>query len=302
MENTILIIDDEKLQAESLKKSLSESLPQFSFEAYSTAESITDAIENRFYNLAILDIRMDKIGLNGISIAEKIFEINPIAKVVIISAYREEYFTKLKGIIQTGKVLDVVSKEDKSADTANKLLEPIKTYLNKFSEDMSFLNASLLQNYSEAKNEKDTYKKGVLFERFIALIFGTLGYREIRKRVIDKSRNEVDLAVRNEIKDPFLNKFGKYILIECKNKPDYKVGKNDFIIFNDKLKNTNNLSEFGIIATTGAFAKTTYLEAMRASSTSNKVIFLSNIEFLRLIESDNKLEEFKKLIDEQLKN
>lgn len=302
MENTVLIIDDEKLQAETLRKKLQELLPQYQFEAYSTADEISNAVENRFYTLAILDIRMDKLGLDGISIAKRIFEINPIAKVIITSAYKEEYFLQLKGIMTTGKVLDVVSKQDKTSDTALEMKPLIENYLDDLHSDLSFLNASLLQNYSEAKNETDAFRKGIQFERFIGLLFGLFGYKEIKKRIIDASRNEVDLAIRNETKDTFLNKFGKYILIECKNKPDYKVGKNDFILFNTKLNSSNNLSELGIIATTGGFAKTTYLEAMRSSHTANKVLFLSNVEFLRLIETSNKLEEFKKIIDEQIKN
>jgi len=159
-----------------------------------------------------------------------------------------------------------------------------------------------LQHYSDVKNEKDPIKKGLQFERFISLLFGSLGYKEIRRRVIDSSRNEVDIVIRNEIKDPFLNKFGKYILLECKNRPDYTIGKNDFIIFNEKLKNSNGLAELGIIASTGGFAKTTYLEAMRGSGTANKVLFLSNVEFLSLIGADDKIEAFKKIIDEQMKN
>lgn len=301
MEKTILVIDDEALQAKTLSKSLAEKLTNYSFEDYSTEESIIHAIENRFYNLAILDLRMDKFSINGLDIAQKIIELNPVAKVIIISAYKEEYFEPLKNILKTGKVLDVIGKHDKPSDTAKELEPIIKQYFKRLEEDISIFNSSLLQNYSEAKNETDTFKKGILFERFISLLFGSMGYKEINRRVIDASRNEVDLSIRNEIKDPFLNKFGKYILIECKNKPDYKVGKNDFIVFNDKLKNSNGLSDLGIIATTGGFSKTTYLQALRESNTQCKVLFLSNVEFISLIQSENKIETFKKIIDDQVK-
>lgn len=302
MEKTVLIIDDEQLQATNLRIKLSELLPDYRFESYSTVEEIQYAIENRFYTLAIIDIRMDKLGINGIGIAKQVFDINPIASVIIMSAYKEEYFNQLKPILTTGKLLDVVSKQEKTVSTALLMKPVIDKYYNNLDKDPSIVRASLLQNYSEAKNESDPYKKGIQFERFIGLLFGFLGYKEIRKRVIDTSRNEVDIIIRNEIEDSFLNKFGKYILIECKNKPDYNVGKNDFIVFNEKLKNSNGLAELGIIATTGGFAKTSYLEAMRGSGSGNKVLFLSNLEFLRLIEADNKIEEFKKIIDEQVKN
>lgn len=302
MDKTVLIIDDENLQALSLKKSLSEKLSGYNFESYYEKETILAAIENRFFNLAVVDLRMDKLGINGIEIIERIFQLNPIAHIIIISAYKEEYFEQLKGILKTGKILDVINKGAKTAETAEKLEPVINDYYKKLDENISLYNSGLMQYYSDAKNEQDTFKKGILFERFLGLLFGSMGYRELKKRVIDTSRNEVDLIVRNETKDPFLNKFGKYFLIECKNKPDYKVGKNDFIVFSTKLKNSNGLSELGIIATTGGFAKTSYLEAMRDSRDGYKILFLSNAEFLTLILSENKLEDFKNIIDDQVKN
>lgn len=302
MEKSILIIDDEAIQAKTLAKSLKQFLPDYTFEDYSSKNEILNAIENRFYNLAIIDIRMDKLGISGLEIANKIFEINPIAKVILISAYKEEYFESLKNILKTGKVLDVLSKSEKPSDSAEIIVKLIQIFYKTYEADLSLYNASLLQFYSETKNELDTYKKGVQFERFISLLFGSMGYKEINRRIIDVSRNEIDLSIRNEIRDPFLNKFGKYILVECKNKPDYKVGKNDFIVFNDKLKNSNGLAELGIIATTGGFAKTTYLQAMRESGSSNKILFLSNVEFIELIQAENKIERFKKIIDEQMKS
>lgn len=121
-------------------------------------------------------------------------------------------------------------------------------------------------------------------------------------RVKDKSSNEVDLIVRNETTDAFLDKFGKYFLVECKNKPNDAVGKNDFILFNAKLENTASMSELGILCTTGYIAKTTYFEALRESKSSKKVIFLSNPEIMRLITSGNIKEEFKSILDEQVKD
>lgn len=302
MQKTALIIDDEILQAQSLAKGLRDTIPDLTLEVYSEKEQILNAIENRFYSLAIVDIRMDKLGIDGIEITKKIFELNPIAQVIIISAYKEEYFEQLKPILRSGKVIDVISKEDKPSATALKIEPIIREYFLNQDSNLSLYNASILQYYSDAKNETDTFKKGVLFERFISILFGSMGFKEINRRVIDSSRNEIDLSIRNETKDPFLNKFGKYIMVECKNKPDYNVGKNDFIIFNEKLKNSNGLSELGIIATTGGFARTTYLEAMRDSKIANKILFLSNVEFLLLIQSENKIEDFKKIIDVQMKN
>jgi DNA-binding NarL/FixJ family response regulator len=301
MEKNILIIDDEKDQAEGLFKGLSSALPDYSFEWHSEAGNIKSAIENRFYTLAIVDIRMDKYDFDGIEIIKEIFKINPFAKVIIVSAYKDEYFGKLKDLVLTGNVVDVLDKEQFKS-LIEKLSLIIKSYYDSVDNDPSEINKALMQNYADAKNEIDTYKKGIRFEHFISLLFQSFGYKEIIKRVKDQSLNEVDLIIRNETEDTFLNKFGKYILVECKNKPNTAVTKNDFILFSSKLKNTNGLAELGIIATSGYISWNTYIEAVRGSEGYRKILFISNPEIERLIKSSEKKEEFKKLIDEQVKD
>jgi len=301
MEKTILIIDDEKAQADGLCKALSESLPEIDFiSAYEEAD-MKSKIEHKFYSIAIVDLRMDKFPFDGIDLIREIFQVNPFAKVIIVSNFKEEYFGKLKEFILTGKVIDVFEKEQFKPFT-EKLTNSIKNYYDKISRDPSEINNALLQHYASAKNEKDAYKKGEQFEHFISLLFQSFGYKEITKRVKDKTLNEVDLIIRNETDDTFLNKFGKYILIECKNKPEAKVTKNDFIVFSNKLKHTNGLAELGIIATSGYISWNTYYEAIRESGDIRKVLFMSNPEIEQLIRSIDKKEEFKRLIDAQVKD
>lgn len=301
MRKNVLIIDDVKEQAEGLAKGLGLILPDYSFENYHTENEILSAIENRFYSLAILDIRMDNFSFDGIDLAQKIFEINPFANVIIISAFKDEYFLRLKDLLLTGKVVEILDKEEFEI-WLPKLKNIIEAYYRKIDNDPSEINNALLQFYSEAKNEIDTFRKGEKFEHFMSLMFQSIGFNQVLKRVKDQSLNEVDLIIRNDIEDNFINKFGKYILVECKNKPIEKVNKNDFIVFQNKLKNTNGLADLGIIATTGYITKNTYIEAIRESAETRKILFLSNPEIERLIKADNKMSTFKNLIDSQVKD
>lgn len=301
MRKNVIVIDDMKEQAEGLSKGLRAVLPDCSFEYYYKEEEILDAIENRFFSLAIIDIRMDNFKVDGISLAYKIFEVNPFAKVIIVSAFKDEYFLNLKDLLLTGKVVDIQDKESLST-WIPKLKKTIEDYYIKIDNDPLEINNALLQNYSDAKNETDAFKKGEKFEHFISLMFQSIGFNQVLKRVKDKSLNEVDLIVRNDIDDNFISKFGKYILIECKNKPKEKVNKNDFIIFQNKLKNTNGLAELGILATTGYITYNTYVEAIRESGESRKIIFLSNPEIEKLIRAENKLTAFKNILDSQVKD
>ena len=244
---------------------------------------------------------MDKYSFNGIDIVNRIFKVNPFAKVIIVSAFKDEYILDLKDVLLSGKVIDVLDKKTLSKWVAE--LKPIITnYYTKLDEDPSEINNALMRFYADAKNEQDTFEKGERFEHFVSLLFQSIGFNHISKRFKDKSLNEVDLVIRNDIDDLFLSKFGKYILVECKNKPHDKVNKNDFIVFKSKIDNSNGLVELGIIATTGYLTKTTYVEAVRTSSSKSKVIFISNPQFEKLINSKSKLDEFKLLIDDQIKD
>ncbi|MGL4853185.1 MAG: response regulator [Phocaeicola sp.] len=301
MKRSVLIIDDEKDQAIALHKSLKASLLDTEFSHASAEEEILEAVDNRYYSIAIVDLRMDKYEINGIGIIKRIFEVNPFAHIIIVSAFTGEYLLQLKDILTTGKVIDVIEKDVFSL-FSDKIKNTVEEYHDKLFDDPSAVNDALLGYYSQAKNEEDTYRKGEQFEQFISLLFQSIGYSNISKRVIDRSRNEVDLIIRNEISDGFLNKFGKYILVECKNIPASKVDKNMFIIFNNKLKNTNMMAELGILATTGGITSTTYLEAIRTSGSTKKVIILSNTELLKLINSIDRLETFKTIMDAQVKD
>lgn len=302
MKRSILIIDDIKEQAQGLEKGLSKKLSsEYNVTCVFKEQEILESIENRYFSLAIVDLRMDAFAFDGIELIKKIIETNPFAKIIIVSAFKGEYLLQLKDLFLTGKIIDVLDKEDYDV-WIPKISSIVEKYHQEIFQSPDEINNALLEYYSNAKNETDTYSKGEKFEHFVSLLFQSIGYKSISKRVIDKSLNEVDLIIRNEIDDAFLNKFGKYILIECKNKPKDKVDKNTFIVFSSKLKHTNGLAELGIIATTGYLTRNTYLEAIRESNDVRKIIFISNNEFNKLIISNNKLETFKEIIDKQVKD
>lgn len=301
MYKSILIIDDEEQQAKNLKEALSKILTDCSFEIASTEEEIDAKISNFFFLISIVDLRMDGHRKEGIDIIKEINERNPIAKIIAVSAFASEYTEALKHLIDGRSIYRFSTKT--SFDTWIPELEGIVKDCFAQIEDNHYIGQrALLSYYNDAKNESDAYKKGQSFEYFISTLFSNMGYGRIRMRVKDRSSNEVDLIVRNETTDLFLNKFGKYFLVECKNKPNEAVSKNDFIVFYNKLRNTSSMSELGILCTSGYIAKTTYLEAMRESQGEKKVIFLSNPEIVRMITSDNIREEFKNILDEQVKD
>jgi len=300
MKHSILIIDDEKNLAESLKRAIEKEQPDYFILSASTEEEVYDKIENMYFNVAIVDMRLDNFKDDGPEIIKRIIELNPFAKCIITSGYLPSYKKEITDLFSTGKIADIIEKKE-PATYIKEILSSIKKIVDEFEDNTAINQKALETYYAEAKNEKDNFKKGQKFENFVSILFSQIGFVHINKRVKDKSLNEVDLIVRNEINDVFFQKFKPYFLIECKNTKE-KIDKNQFIQFKTKLDNTNGLSDLGFFITSSAFKKNTYLEAIRDSSKNQKIIFISNIEINKLIKSSNLLETLKSIIDEQVKD
>lgn len=298
----ILIIDDEKIQTDALAKTVSDVIPYSSVIKASSQDEIETVIEEKFYNLAILDIRMDGYSFDGIGLAERIVKINPFAKILFVSKFIPEYYDRLTQLMQNGNILGFMEKKVDYSIWGAELKTIIDKYYASLDSDPQQVTSALINLYSEVKDDSDSFRKGQKFENFIALLFQSIGFSEILKRVKDISLNETDLIVRNDIDDNFLSKFGKYFLVECKNKPSTKVDKNDFIVFQNKLAATNGLVELGFIFTTSSFTRNTYIEAVRDSKERHKVLFVDNPLIMRLIKSSNPRETLKQIIDEQVKD
>ena len=302
MEKTkhILIIDDEKVQAEALKTKLEQYYKDAVISYASEEEEINEAIVGRFYNLVILDIRMDNYKKSGIDYAYNIIENNPFSKIIFVSKFLPEYIDLINPIMATGRI--ICFSEKKEYDL---WLEELVPYIDAYYGDngnSDEVNSALIDAYAKAKNEENSYKKGIMFERFIALLFSSIGFSKINKRVVDQSKNEVDLLIRNESKDIYFSGFGQYLMVECKNHPSTNIGKNDFIVFKSKIDHSNGLCKLGFIFTTSSMTSTAYAEALRDSKELTKIIFIDNIKMERLLRAQDILEELKNIIDNQVKD
>ena len=303
MRHSVLIIEDEQIQATNLQDYLNEHRPTFLVNIATTKVDIETKIEILYYNIVIVDLQFKGFGFDGIHIAKRILELNPFAKIVIVSGYTGEYMTDLNELLrfQSDKIIGIIDKKSKQSQTNAEVLTMIDRVVHEF-DTKPFLHQKTLESlYAEAKNEPDTYLKGTKFEQFISLLFAQIGFNNISKRVKDMSLNEVDLVVRNELDDLFFQKFKPYILIECKNTTE-AVDKNSFIQFYSKLENTNGMANLGFLITSNSMKRTTYLEAIRTSHKNQKVIFITNVEIARLIQSVNLLDTLKSIIDEQVKD
>jgi Holliday junction resolvase-like predicted endonuclease len=249
--------------------------------------------------LAIIDVKLDGFSQSGIQLAKRMIDENPLIKILFVSSFKEQYLNEFNSLNFDSNIIGFLSKGE-FLQLCESLSNEIRHYVvDADYNSIALANDTLLSLYEEAINQTNTNKKGILFERFLSILFHSIGFTFIQKRVKD-STSEIDLVIRNDINDPFLYKFGKYILVESKNEKE-KINKDKFVLFRTKLNTTNQLAELGIIATSSLVAKTVKEEELRSSAEKGKVILLSRIELFRLIKSNNKLSEFKDIIDEQVR-
>ena len=147
MKKSILIIDDEKAQAEGLHKFLGKNLPKdyHVFFAYEEND-IIEKVENTYYSMVVLDLRMDSYNIDGIKIAQKIIDTNPFAKIVLMSAFKAEYLVSLKEIILSGKVIDTIDKTE-FIEFATQVQHTIEKYHDKLFSSLNSIQEALLNSY-----------------------------------------------------------------------------------------------------------------------------------------------------------
>lgn len=297
MNKSILIIDDQEMQARELCKALQKKMDDCTFSYAFEENDIMTKVITQFYSIAIVDLRMDKYDIDGFAVMDQIMTANPYAKIIVISAFLGEYMPKLSEYMSRGALLAWSEKKD-----FDKWIPELTTIISDYySKDVNPVAVQILEDmYANAKNEPDTYKKGKMFEEFVVGLFRQMGFVHIETRVRDEAKNEIDIIVRNDIADPFFSKFGRYIFAECKNKPNEGFDKNDFIVFHKKVSSSNGDSNLGVVFTTGHIKRTVYLEALKESGKDVKILYLSSGEIVRLIHTPNMLDEFKEIIDSQV--
>lgn len=296
MNRTLLIIDDDATQAKELCTALSVSVKNVSVQYAATEEEIREKVDNTYFSMAIVDLRMDKFTIDGFWVMDRIALVNPYAKIIAISAFTGEYLPRLKQYLTSGRILDICEKKTFPI-WVPELTAIIEKYLG--SGELSPIQQALVDTFADAKNESDTYKKGVKFENFVVFLFRQMGFSTVSKRVRDDASNEVDILIRNELDDPFFSKFGRYIFVECKNRQE-GFSKNDYIIFKSKVDSSSGNADLGVVFAASYIKDTVKLQELKESYGTSKILLLSSPEIEKLIRSDNMLETFKEFIDDQV--
>jgi hypothetical protein len=128
-----------------------------------------------------------------------------------------------------------------------------------------------LDNLVEAvETAKSTDDKGRSLEELCSRLFSSVPGFSVTGRVRTETE-EIDISVLNDSAEPRLRREGAIILAECKNWMG-KCGKNELVIFQQKVENRRGRSTLGVLISWNGFADTITKEMLRGSHESILVI------------------------------
>lgn len=154
--------------------------------------------------------------------------------------------------------------------------------------------ARIRDGWGAVKSEKSKSKRGKYLEELMKDLFASVaGFESIHSRA--KTRyEEIDLVIRNESVDPFWQKESPYWLAECKNWTD-RVGKNELIVFYDKLASRFERATLGFLIAPNGFASTVSTGITAERKGANLVILMAADEIDEMIAAPDRNQWLKSL-------
>ena len=143
----------------------------------------------------------------------------------------------------------------------------------------------LLNSTETAKNPQE---KGTFLEELVFRLFNSTKSFKVNSLRRNTQTEEIDLVILNNSDDPRFRKESAILLVECKNWTK-KCGKNEFVIFKEKIENRSNRCSLGFLISWNGFAETVNREMLRGSREETLVIPIDGESIKRAIESGDLL-------------
>lgn len=135
----------------------------------------------------------------------------------------------------------------------------------------------------------DAANKGKYLEELIAKFFSQIKGFEIIERKRTKTE-EIDIVIANTSGFHLWRSESPLILVECKNW-DSPVGKNEYVIFREKLENRRGRATLGFIISANGFTKTFYDEDLRNTKSNLLIIPVELKTIVEIIEQQKDFTE-----------
>lgn len=135
---------------------------------------------------------------------------------------------------------------------------------------------------------KTSDEKGRSLEELVARVFGTIPGLTVGGRVRTETE-EIDITILNGSDDPRFKREEALVLVECKNWSS-KCGKNEFVIFKEKLENRKGRCSLGFLVSWNGFKETVTKEMLRSSHERLLVVPMDGAAVREAVRTDKYLD------------
>ncbi len=168
---------------------------------------------------------------------------------------------------------------EKAADEASKRLSEIASRLSGWGSQ----SLDALVNAVEKASSKD--ERGRSLEELISRLFETILGFTVTDR-IRTATEEIDITVLNDSNDPRFKRESAILLAECKNWRD-KCGKNEFVLFKEKIDNRSNRCSLGFLISWNGFKDTLTKEMLRGSREQTLIVPIAGKDVRAAVRDNN---------------
>jgi len=128
-------------------------------------------------------------------------------------------------------------------------------------------------------------ERGRSLEELVGRLFETIPGFTVTDR-IKTATEEIDIAVLNDSADPRFKRESAILLAECKNWSS-KCGKNEFVLFKEKIENRSNRCSLGFLVSWNGFKSTVTKEMLRGSREQTLVVPITGKEIRASVRDGN---------------
>lgn len=136
------------------------------------------------------------------------------------------------------------------------------------------------------ENAQTSHEKGQALEELACKLFETIPGFSINGFDQETETEEIDLVLLNNSDDPRFRRESAILIAECKNWSG-KCGKNEFVVFKQKVENRSNRCSLGFLISWNGFTETITKEMLRGSREQPLVVLLDGKAIKQAVKSKN---------------
>ena len=206
-------------------------------------------------------------------------------------AYIRICFAIRTGESSPAKAFDVAKKISAEVEeAAERAADDVGKHIAEVAARLSGWGSEALDKLVERiETATSTDDKGRSLEELASRLFAQVPGFAVTGR-IRTTTEEIDISIVNDATEPRLRRESALILAECKNWTS-KCGKDEFVIFREKLENRKRRCSFGFLISWNGFTSTVTKEILRGSREETLIVPITGQNIRSAVRSGDVLKE-----------